>query len=77
MVRKANRNKKVYECVRCKLKLDADLNAALNHEVDLPSIPVSFTYAKKNRGSGFFWLPSGLFDLDGQKLRVPDSNLKA
>ena len=51
--------------------------AALNHEVDLPYIPVSFTWAKKNRGGGFLWLPEGLFDLDGQELRVPDSSFKA
>lgn len=76
MVRKANRNKKVYECVHCGNRLDADLNAALNHEIDLPTIPVSFTKSKLNR-AGFFWKPEGLFSLDGQELRVPDSSFKA
>ena len=68
IVRKANRKKKVYECKHCGLILDADYNASLNHVVDLLDIPYNFRNLKLNR-KGFFWLESGLFDLDGKSLQ--------
>lgn len=71
MVRKANRKKKEYSCKNCGLMLDADLNAALNHEIDLPSIPYALRQQELNR-TGFFWKEEGFYDLVGQELTVPD-----
>lgn len=68
MVRKANRKGKVYECQHCGLIEDADYNASKNHEIELPEIPYTFRNLKLNR-KGFFWLESGLFDLDGRSLQ--------
>ena len=68
MVRKSNRKRKSYECKSCGLILDADYNASLNHEISLPEIPYNFRNLKLNR-EGFFWLESGLFDLDGRSLQ--------
>mgnify|MGYP006293131983 CR=1 FL=1 len=62
-VRKANRKGKVYTCKRCGLQMDADLNASLNHEVDLPEIPYALRKLKLNRGDGFLWTPDGFFEL--------------
>lgn len=68
MVRKSNRKRKDYECKNCGLILDADYNASLNHEIELPEIPYDFRNRKLNR-KGFFWLKSGLFDLEGRSLQ--------
>jgi predicted RNA-binding Zn-ribbon protein involved in translation (DUF1610 family) len=70
-VRKANRKGKTYSCKHCGNTIDADLNAAKNHEVNLPEIPYSFSNQKYNRGKGFFWKPEGLYSFDGEELRVP------
>ena len=69
-VRKANRKGKTYLCVNCGLEIDADLNAALNHEQDLPDVPYSLRVLKLNR-KGFFWKPEGFFDQGGVELGVP------
>ena len=71
-VRKANRNGKEYKCKYCGFCCDADLNASLNHAVDLPEIHWSLRGKKFNLGNGFYWLEQGLFTFDGQELRVPD-----
>ena len=68
MVRKSNRKGKVYTCKHCGLIIDSDFNASLNHEIELPEIPYDFRNRKLNR-AGFFWLDSGLFDLDGRSLQ--------
>jgi transposase len=68
MVRKGNRKGKIYTCKHCGLIIDADFNASKNHEVSLPEIPYTFRNLKMNR-TGFFWLESGLFDLDGRNLQ--------
>lgn len=67
-VRKANRKGKIYSCKNCGLEIDADLNAAKNHEQDLPEIPWTLRSLNKNRKDGFFWLSSGFFDLEGRSL---------
>ena len=68
MVRKSNRKGKVYTCKHCGLIIDADYNASLNHEQNLPEIPYNFRNLQLNR-KGFFWLESGLFDLEGESLQ--------
>ena len=68
VVRKANRKGEKFECSNCGLVLCADLNASLNHAVQLPEIPWTFRELKKNR-KGFFWKKSGLFDLNGTSLQ--------
>jgi hypothetical protein len=73
-VRKANREGKIYLCRNCGLEKDADLNAALNHEVDLPPIPWTLLGTKANLGDGFIWSPLGLFTLSGAELTVPLSS---
>lgn len=73
LVRKASRKGKDYMCPHCGLYIDADINASINHEVDLPEIPRCDALSKLSRKEGFFWLPNGLFKLDGSELGVPDS----
>lgn len=64
VVRKANRKGKVYSCKHCSLEIDSDLNASLNHEINLPKIPYSLRKLKKNRGNGFYWLKTGFYDFE-------------
>ena len=71
LVRKANRKGKEYSC-SCGSHLDADLNAAKNHECDLPQIPFSFRVLKYNI-KGFYWNSEGIFNLDGSEIRVSNS----
>lgn len=73
-VRKANRKGKEYKCKHCGFSCDADLNASLNHAVDLPEVHWSIRGKGYNLGDGFYWLKHGLFSFDGQELRVPDSH---
>jgi hypothetical protein len=49
---------------------DADLNASLNHEVDLPDVPYGLRILKLNR-KGFFWKSEGFFNLEGEEFTVP------
>ena len=72
-VSKSNRKGKVYSCKQCGNTMDADLNAAKNHEANLPPIPFEFCCHKLNRNAGFIWKSDGLFNLDGSELRVPNS----
>ena len=73
LVRKANRKKKVYSCKGCGSEMDADLNAALNHEQDLSPVPFAFLGQKLNLGDGFYWKPDGFFNTDGSELIVQSS----
>lgn len=73
-VRKANRKGKIYCCKNCGHVCDSDLNAAKNHEVDLPDIPYRLLHQGANLGQGFFWKPEGIFNLDGSELIVPDES---
>jgi len=70
-VHKASRKRKLFVCKNCSFTMDADLNAALNHESDIMELPYGFWRHKLNR-IGFFWTINGLFDNDGQVLTVPD-----
>jgi transposase len=49
LVRKSNRVGKLYKCKGCGLHLDADLNGAKNHAIELPNIPVNLRHLKLNR----------------------------
>lgn len=69
-VHKKSRNKKQFTCTQCGHCLDADLNGALNHEVDLPDIPYVLLSRKLNI-SGFYWLDTGLYSIDGEAITVP------
>lgn len=73
LVRKASRKGKEYICPHCGLVIDADINAAKNHEAVLPAIPRCDVLSNLSKKEGFFWLTSGLFRLDGSELGVPDS----
>lgn len=57
LVRKANRKGKDYSCKVCKLSIDADLNAAKNHTIDLLPISLAFRMQRNNLGAGFYWNP--------------------
>lgn len=72
VIKKARKGK-LYVCPICGLTIDADINAAKNHEADLPAIPHSTEFSKLANTEGFYWLPSGLFRMDGSELRVPDT----
>jgi hypothetical protein len=61
MVRKSQRKGKFYKC-ECGFEIDADLNAALNHEIELPDVSWELRREQRNR-KGFYWLPEGFFDL--------------
>jgi len=72
-VRKSNRKAKLYDCKNCGFTCDADLNAAKNHEIDLPDVPRGFLGQKLNLGNGFFWKSTGFSTFDGAEIRVPCS----
>lgn len=69
-VQKANRKGKIFCCKQCCFEVDADFNAACNHEQDLPDVPAALRGQKLNR-DGFFWKPAGFFLLNGEEIRVP------
>lgn len=64
VVRKANRKGKLYLCKHCGLEIDADLNASLNHVIDLPEVPYSLRKLNLNRGNGFYWLERGFYSYE-------------
>jgi len=72
-VRKANRKGKRYECKNCGNAIDADLNAAKNHEISLPPLPWGIRNKKLNMKNGFFWRSDGIFNFNGEALTVPFS----
>ncbi len=72
VVLKSNRKGKEYICKHCGNVIDADFNASLNHEIELPEIPYTLRILKLNK-KGFFYLENGLFALDGTELIVPAS----
>lgn len=76
MVLKRNRKKKGYSCEHCGLVIDADYNACLNHECDLPDVPIWLSSLRLDETLGFFWKPEGFFDVDGRELRVSNSEIK-
>lgn len=74
-VRKSNRKGKIYTCKRCHFFCDADLNAAKNHEVNLPDVPYELRKSRLNLGDGFLWAPSGFFNLNGGSLQSPPKQI--
>lgn len=70
LVFKGNRVGKTYRC-KCGLKIDSDLNASLNHEVSLPEV-YPLKHLQLNL-VGFYWNPTGIFDLNGKELTVPST----
>ena len=72
-VLKSARKGKLYICPICGLVMDADINAAKNHAIELPAIPHSNEFSMLAKTEGFYWLPNGLFSMDGSELRVPDT----
>ena len=49
--------------------MDADLNAAKNHEIELPDVPYELRKRNLNRGDGFFWTHEGFFDFENRSLQ--------
>jgi hypothetical protein len=72
LVLKSNRKKKLYSC-SCGYTEDSDINAANNHEVELISLPVGLSHLGINNINGFYWKPSGVFDLNGKEITVPNT----
>ena len=69
MVRKSNRIGKLYCCNSCGYVGDADINASLNHEIDLPD--VDYLRGKNYNLEGFYWKPSGVYDFCHEEITVP------
>ena len=68
-----NRKGKAFKCKSCNFAIDADLNAAKNHEQSLISLPWSSELSKASKAEGFFWKPEVLLDCSGQEFAVPGS----
>jgi predicted nucleic acid-binding Zn ribbon protein len=68
-VYKSQRKGKIYSCKNCGLEIDADINAALNHQQDLPDIPYDLRRLNLNR-VGFFWKTTGFYSLTGEEITV-------
>jgi ssDNA-binding Zn-finger/Zn-ribbon topoisomerase 1 len=69
-----NRKGKEFCCKNCGFKSDADLNAAINNEVNL--FDLSKLYPLDNKISGFFWKESGVYNLEGKEFTVPSMKEK-
>ena len=61
IVHKANRKGKIYKCNNCGNIMDSDINAAKNHEYDLPDIPYALRKLGMNK-NGFYWLEPGFYE---------------
>lgn len=70
LVLKSNRRGKQYCCKRCGLEIDADLNAALNHECELPILTFDMGRVLNSR-KGFYWISEGIYLLTGEEFTVP------
>ena len=71
-VDRRNRNSKNFSCKHCSFQADADLNASLNHEINLPSSENIRSLANK-KNIKFFWKEEGFYDLQGQEFTVLDT----
>ena len=61
-VLKSNRKNKTFCCKNCGYVDDSDINAAKNHEADLPFLPLDLSrVGLDNVKLGFFWQPNDLF----------------
>jgi len=67
LVRKENRNGKIYSCANCGTEIDSDLNAAKNHQIDLPPLPMDFR--EKYQCDSFIWNETAAFDMNGVELQ--------
>jgi len=72
-VLKAARKGKLYVCPTCGMAMDADTNASKNHAIELPEIPRCTVLSNLAKSEGFYWMPNGLFRMDGSEFRVPDT----
>lgn len=52
---RSNRKGKTFKCLHCEFYADSDLNAASNHEIELPDLPWEVWHNHENI-KGFFWL---------------------
>lgn len=66
-----NRKGKLFSCKNCSFQSDADLNASLNHEQELPS--ANFLLLHRGKIKEFIWKNDGFFNLNGSELIVPDT----
>ena len=73
IVLKRNRKGKVYFCQNCGHLIDADLNASINQEIELPDVPFWLSSLHLNLTEGFFWKPDGFFSVSDEEFRVPHS----
>lgn len=71
LVRKSQRQGKVYKC-SCGYVCDSDLNASLNHEIELPD--VGFMRHLNHNIIGFYWRLDGIYDLNGNEFTVRCTN---
>jgi predicted Zn-ribbon and HTH transcriptional regulator len=69
-VHSTNRKKKEFKCMKCGAELDVDINAAINHEFELPFISEWVMKSGLNYSDGFYWKSDGFFDKDGVEFRV-------
>ena len=71
-VNEKNRKGKIFRCLNpgCGNTDDADINAAKNHEDELPDLWRHPWLSKLSRGEGFYWKPEGLFNSLGEELTV-------
>ena len=70
-VHKANRKSKLFKCRQCGFEIDADLNGAINHELELIALPNGLFRSGVNRKEGFYWKPTMVHTMDGEVLTVP------
>ena len=68
-VQKSNRKSKQFKCKKCCNELDADLNSAINHTLELFELPFGIWKLKLNK-TGFYWLEKGLYHENGEELTV-------
>lgn len=66
---KTNRKGKMFSCKHCLFQSDADLNASLNHEQNLPSANW-ILYHSDRKNIKFIWKSDGFYNLDGSELIV-------
>ena len=71
-VRKDQRQGELFKCVNCGNATDADLNAALNLELDPPEVPNWVRQQKLNR-EGFYWTQDGIITSVGHEPIVRDT----
>ena len=57
MVNKKSRKGKQFSCISCGFNIDADINAARNHAINLPFISKDSLFGKHD---GFLWFESGI-----------------